>query len=125
MWEQSWQRGAFSRWKRAHSSSAMFVGVLASVQIKGAESSLHFFSHHSSPIKQAYRAEAQRNVSPSRKMNVCSSGKWSSGTGFETVIRELLHADTATLEARAQEGAQLVLDCFTSDAELCFEWGQR
>ena len=124
--ENNQQHGPFSCWKPAYFSSAIFLGVLASVQnlFKCAESSLHFFFHYSSPIKQACIAEAQRNLNPYMKINVFSSKKWNSMAGFELVIQELLHADIGALEAHAQEEIQLLSDCFTSDTELWFEWGR-
>lgn len=104
------QLGPFSCWKPAYFSSAIFVGVLVSIQnpFKGTES-FCFFIHYSSPIKQTYGAQAQRNLSPYIKINVCSSRKWNFEAVFEIVIQELLHADTSALEGQAQEEMLLVL----------------
>ena len=104
MWEQSWWCGPFSGQKPAPFSSALFEGILASVQIKGAESYLHF-SSHSWFSHQTSIAETQRSLSPSMKMNVCSSRKYNSGADFERVTWEFLDVDTAALEACAWDEA--------------------
>ena len=117
--EKSWWCGPFSGWKPERFSSALFEGILACVHTKGAESYLHFFSY-SWFSDQTSIAETQRSLSPSMKINVCSSRKCNSGADFETVTWEFLDADTAALEARAREEAHLVLNCFTSDSSE--EW---
>ena len=113
--EKSWWCGPFSGWKPERFSSLKgFEGILACVHTKGAESYLHFFSH-SLFSDQTSIAETQRSLSPSMKMNVCSSRKGNSGADFETVVFRRWHCSPGSTCPRGS----------TPGVELFHKWQLR